>query len=29
VALDAWRKLRWTPNWRHVLSELLTQETRR
>ena len=29
VALDGWRKVRWTPNWRDVLSELLTQEARR
>jgi 8-oxo-dGTP pyrophosphatase MutT (NUDIX family) len=29
VALDAWRKVRWTPNWRAVLSELLTQQTQR
>ena len=25
VPLDAWQKLRWTPNWREVLSELLAE----
>jgi 8-oxo-dGTP pyrophosphatase MutT (NUDIX family) len=28
VPLDAWQKVRWTPNWREVLSELLTQDSR-
>ena len=28
VPLDTWRKVRWTPNWREVLSELLAENRR-
>jgi 8-oxo-dGTP pyrophosphatase MutT (NUDIX family) len=28
VPLDAWQKLRWTPNWREVLPELLAESRR-
>jgi hypothetical protein len=29
VPLDAWQKVRWTPNWREVLSGLFAENTTR